>query len=166
MNKLLLATALVCNALNTQAAPCEGEAFRQFDFWLGHWNVYTPNGTLAGTNNITRSYGGCVVQEHYETVKGYTGESLNIYDAGRERWHQTWVDNQGTLLLLEGGMVEGGMVEGSMILAGQTQSANGVITQHRISWTANADGSVHQHWQSTDKEGQWQTAFMGRYTRQ
>jgi hypothetical protein len=75
-------------------------------------------------------------------------------------WHQTWVDNQGTLLLLEGGMRSG-----SMVLEGQSTAADGQLTRHRISWTPNADGSVRQHWESTDAKGQWSTAFDGRYTR-
>lgn len=142
------------------AAPCEGTAHRAFDFWLGTWNVHTPDGKLAGTNRIEREYGGCVLHERYDTGRGYSGESLNIYDAPRKVWHQTWVDTAGTLLLLEGGLREG-----RMVLEGRTLGADGATTKHRISWTPNADGSVRQLWESTDAKGQWGTAFDGRYTR-
>ncbi len=142
------------------AAPCDTPAHRAFDFWLGTWEVRTPDGKLAGVNRIDREYGGCVVHERYSTERGYSGESLNVYDASRTVWHQTWVDTSGTLLLLEGG-VRGD----AMVLEGQTTGKDGARTQHRITWTPNADGSVRQFWESTDASGQWTTAFDGRYTR-
>jgi hypothetical protein len=144
----------------TASAACEDPAFRQFDFWLGEWQVHSADGKLAGTNNITREYGGCVLHERYSTPRGYSGESLNTYDPGRQVWHQTWVDNQGTLLLLEGRTIKGGMR-----LEGQNVGADGKVTKHRITWTANADGSVRQFWESTDATGEWTTAFDGKYTK-
>jgi len=161
----LLRTALavlLAFATSTAAAAgaCEAAEHRQFDFWLGDWNVHTPDGKLAGVNSIVREYGGCVLHERYSTNHGYSGESLNMYDASRKVWHQTWVDSTGTLLLLEGGLR--GV---SMVLEGQTVGAEGQITKHRITWTPNADGSVRQHWESTDGKGEWGTAFDGKYTR-
>lgn len=143
-----------------QAGPCDAPAHRQFDFWIGEWNVHTPDGKLAGVNRIEREYDGCVLHERYSTARGYRGESLNAYDPGLQRWHQTWVDNQGTLLRLEGRFESP-----SMVLQGQTTAPDGKVTQHRITWTPAADGSVRQHWESTDETGRWTTAFDGRYTR-
>lgn len=142
------------------AGPCEGAAHRAFDFWLGEWLVRTPDGKLAGTNRIELDYGGCVLHERYATERGYRGESLNMYDAGRKVWHQTWVDSAGTLLLLEGGQRDG-----SMVLEGQTVGRDGTTTRHRITWTPRADGSVRQLWESTDPQGKWTVAFDGSYTR-
>lgn len=142
------------------AAACEAPEHRQFDFWLGEWNVHTPDGKLAGVNRITTEYGGCVLHERYDTGRGYSGESLNTYDVGRKLWHQTWVDTSGTLLLLEG------RLRGeSMVLEGQTTGKDGVVTRHRITWTPGEDGSVRQHWESAAVDGEWQTAFDGTYTR-
>lgn len=142
------------------AAPCDAPAHRAFDFWIGEWEVRTPDGKLAGINRIASEYGGCVLHERYDTERGYRGESLNIYDAGRKRWHQTWVDTDGTLLTLEGDLRDG-----QMVLEGQTQAMDGSTTRHRITWTPNADGSVRQFWESTDAKGAWTVAFDGRYTR-
>lgn len=141
------------------AAPCDAPEHRQFDFWLGTWAVHTPDGKLAGVNRIEREYGGCVLHERYSTERDYRGESLNAYDAGRRVWHQTWVDSQGTLLLLEGGLRDG-----SMVLEGQTAAPDGQVTRHRITWTPGADGSVRQHWETAGADGRWSTAFDGRYT--
>ena len=52
-----------------------------------------------------------------------------------------------------------------MVLEGQSTGTDGQLTQHRISWTPQADGSVRQLWESTDARGQWGVAFDGRYTR-
>lgn len=159
--RLALALALGWFAAAVLAASaCEAPAHRAFDFWLGEWQVRTPDGKLAGVNRIESEYGGCVLHERYTTGRGYSGESLNIYDAGRKSWHQTWVDSSGTLLRLEGG------IHGrSMVLEGQTMGTDAEVTRHRITWTPDADGSVRQLWESTDVKGQWSTVFDGRYTR-
>jgi hypothetical protein len=139
---------------------CSAPEYRAFDFWLGEWQVHTPKGKLAGVNRIAREYGGCVVHERYTTGHGYSGESLNIYDAPRRRWHQTWVDSAGTLLLLEGGIRDG-----SMVLEGQTVGDDAQVSKQRITWTPNADGSVRQLWESIDAKGRRTTVFDGLYTR-
>jgi hypothetical protein len=159
LRRLFLSVALSVVAMPGFAA-CDDAVARQFDFWIGDWNVHTPDGKLAGTNRITREYEGCVLHERYSTARGYSGESLNAYDVGRKVWHQTWVDNEGSLLLLEGSFVNG-----QMQLAGQTLARDGKVTKHRITWTPNADGTVRQFWESTDANGQWITAFDGRYSR-
>lgn len=148
-------------AESAYAAPCDAAEHRAFDFWLGEWRVMGADGRVAGINRIESEYGGCVLHERYVTGRGYSGESLNIYDAARKVWHQSWVDTSGTLLLLEGGIRDG-----KMVLEGKTVAADARVTQHRITWTPNADGSVRQHWESTNDKGEWTTAFDGRYTRQ
>ena len=56
---------LVMNA--ALAAPCADLQHRAFDFWIGEWQVRTPDGKLAGVNRIEREYGGCVLHERYDT---------------------------------------------------------------------------------------------------
>jgi len=146
-----------------KAAPCEGPEYRAFDFWIGEWDVHRPDGSLAGTNRIEKVYGGCALRETYAaaaaaTAQGaasYRGESLNAYDAGRKVWHQTWVDNSGLLLLLDGGIEDG-----KMVLGGTTLAADGTVTRHRITWTPSADGTVRQHGESSEDGGaSWVTRY-------
>ncbi len=139
---------------------CTSAAHRAFDFWVGDWQVHAANGKLAGTNSVTKVHGGCVLHEQYRTPGGYSGESLNIYDATRKVWHQTWTDSTGLLLILEGSLKDE-----KMALEGKGVDAAGAPIQHRITWSKNADGSVRQHWESTNAAGQWTTAFDGKYTR-
>ncbi|WP_102797623.1 hypothetical protein [Bowmanella denitrificans] len=139
-------------------ANCNSPEFDQFDFWLGQWQV-TANGKIAGTNQIKQDLNNCVLHEHYQTPSGYEGRSLNIYDANQQRWHQTWVDNQGLLLQLDGRW--NGQ---QMQLDGYTLTNNGEKHLHRISWTPNMDGSVRQHWQVSKDAGKtWSSLFDGHY---
>lgn len=155
---ILALTASVAQA--APPAPCSSAEHRQFDFWIGDWQVRTPDGKFAGINRIAPEYGGCVIHEHYATGKGYSGESLNAYDAARKVWHQTWVDDSGVLLTLEGRW------DGkSMVLEGLAPGPTGDMAKQRITWTPNADGSVRQLWESADAKGAWTVAFDGRYTK-
>lgn len=159
--QLLLLLCIWVVPAHAQQASCSDPAYRQFDFWLGKWEVFKPDGKVAGTNHVEKEYGGCVLHERYATPGKYTGESLNTYDSSRKVWHQTWVDNSGLLLLLEG------TFNGkSMILEGKNLDTAGKETKHRITWTPNSDGSVRQLWESTDSKGAWIVAFDGLYKRQ
>ena len=155
-----LSIAFLASAAMAADPACGASEYRQFDFWLGDWNVYTPDGKLAGINRISSEYGGCVLHERYSGAGGYGGESLNTYDSGRRVWHQTWVDSAGTLLL-----IEGGLQGSSMVLEGQAVGVDGRIIRHRITWTPSDDGSVRQHWESMDGKDQWGTVFDGTYRR-
>jgi len=140
------------------AGACDGADHRAFDFWIGDWDVTNAANDKHTHNLITREYDGCVIHEHYTGPKGYTGESFNVFDATRKVWHQTWVDSQGTLLTLEGGLHDG-----KMILEGQTVDKDGHAAKQRITWTPNADGSVRQFWESAKPDGSWAVSFDGLY---
>lgn len=145
------------SAPSPPSPPKPGEAcgqghFRDFDFWVGEWDVYGPQGKLAGRSRIERILGDCAIAEHWRGSGGTDGRSHNMYDATRGRWTQFWVDNGGNALLLHGGLKDGAMV---------LQSEDG---SQRITWTPQADGRVRQHWESTKDGGQtWTTAFDGWY---
>ncbi len=142
--------------------PCSAPEHSQFDFWLGEWRVTDESGTFQGTNRIEKILDGCAVQESWTGAKGTRGQSYNIYARGRGQWHQTWVDSNGTLLVLDGGFVNG-----RMVLRGSTPARDGKGTvEHEISWQALADGRVRQHWRiSRDGGATWSDAFVGIYTR-
>jgi hypothetical protein len=148
---------------SARPAPCSRPEHRQFDFWVGQWDVTTPNGRKAGTNRITPIDGGCALREEWTGASGSSGTSLNIFDAATGRWHQTWVGNDGLLLQLDGGMKDG-----SMELTGATPGASGARTLHRIRWTplSGEPARVRQLWESSTDGGRtWSVAFDGTYTR-
>jgi hypothetical protein len=150
-------------SLPAPAAACTAPEYRQFDFWMGDWNV-TSGGQPAGTNSIQRVHKGCALQENWQGAGegGISGSSFNIYDQATGRWHQTWIDANGTLLQLDGGLVDG-----AMVMSGTRPARDGSGTvQHRISWTPTPDGSVRQLWEaSKDGEDSWTILFDGLYTK-
>jgi hypothetical protein len=163
---LLPAAALAADESPTAAAPtpaCTAPEYRQFDFWLGRWNV-TSNGVLAGTNEVRAIHGGCALQENWigAGAGGISGTSLNLYDGATGRWRQTWVDSAGTLLQLAGGLVEG-----AMVLEGEQPGAAGAPgIRHRISWTPSPEGTVRQVWEASHDGGNtWSRLFDGLYER-
>lgn len=163
--KLLLCCPIIAFAQQpgttepSPAMPCTDAAYRQFDFWIGEWEV-TEDGSAAGTNSIRAVHGGCAVEENWRGASGLTGSSFNIYDQATGHWHQTWVDSQGTLLQLDGGMVGG-----AMVLSGERPARDGsAATTHRITWTPGDDGSLRQLWEVSRDGGQsWSVSFDGHY---
>ena len=140
-------------------AQCASDEYRQFDFWVGSWEVRDPQGKLQGTNRIDRIEGGCVLQEHWTGASGGTGTSFNIYDFTTGKWHQTWVSGA-TLLLLDGGLRDG-----KMVLEGTTVGRDGATTFNRITWTPVEPGVVTQVWDQSQDGKTWNTVFNGTYRR-
>ena len=157
MKASVLLFAILSMPALAHAGACDGSDHRAFDFWIGDWDVTNSANDRHTHNLITSEYDGCVIHEHYTGPQGYTGESLNAFDATRKVWHQTWVDSQGGLLALEGGIRDG-----KMVLEGVSMK-DGKGVKQRITWTPNSDGSVRQLWESATPEGSWKTEFDGLY---
>jgi hypothetical protein len=143
-------------------AACAAPEHRQFDFWVGYWDVYpTGKDKLVAHSLIEKLYAGCTIRENWMPLNNNAGGSLNMYDPTARKWHQTWQDSQN-------GRVEfdGGMVDGKMVLVGNWKGANGpgqdALT--RMTYTHNADGSVRQFGeQSSDAGKTWSPAFDFTY---
>lgn len=144
--------------------PCDGEAFRRFDFWVGEWNV-TNNGQFVGTNTIERISNGCALLESWVDGNGVPGHSINFYDPHADRWKQTWVGGGG--LILEFVEVDEADYGGaSMRFVATTHDAQGTASLQRMSFWVNDDSSVRQLFESSSDEGAtWTTSFDGRYVR-
>ena len=134
---------------------------RQFDFWVGEWEVRNPKGQLAGTNSVQLILGDCVIAENWTGARGNSGKSFNFYDAGTGKWHQLWVDDRGGVLRLAGEYRDG-----AMRFEGETPRGDGKKTLERLTFTALPDGRVRQFWeQSVDDGKTWSVAFDGTYTK-
>ena len=143
--------------------PCSAPEHRQFDFWMGEWDVRDAAGKIVGRNRIERVHKGCGLEENWAGAGGFSGTSLNAYDSDRKQWHQTWVDSSGGLLRLDGGIVDG-----RMVLSGSTADADaaGKVALQRITWTPLPDGRVRQLWESSIDAGRtWAVAFDGFYAK-
>lgn len=145
-------------------APCSADIFHQFDFWVGDWDVTTPDGKRAGENSITKEEGGCLLVERWNGAGGSTGQSYNFVDLETGQWRQVWV-SPGTTIDYTGGLnAEGAMVLEGTIGYGEGNPGNGA--EFRGTWTPNEDGSVTQHFQQFDAvKGEWTDWFIGVYRR-
>jgi hypothetical protein len=101
MRKLLIIASLffTANSLHAQL-PCSGRNYREFDFWIGEWEVFMKNGKKGGDSKISLILDSCIILEEWKSaapVKGiyYSGKSFNTYNAATKQWQQTWVDNVG-----------------------------------------------------------------------
>src|SRR5262249_59598451 len=98
---------------------------------------------------MQRILGGCVLHESWNGANGMAGQSFNAYDVQRRGWHQTGMDDTGSVLLLDGGVRGGGM-------GLQSPRPDGVL--HRIPWTPQTDRRVLPPWDASPGEGQpWWT---------
>jgi hypothetical protein len=142
---------------------CSAEQNRAFDFWLGEWEVTNPEGKLAGHNSIRRIQAGCGLQENWISATGnFQGTSYNFFDKATGKWYQSWIDNQGGVLQLTGGLQEANMVLTSQPL----RNKDGQLQIDRITWVPRVNGTVEQIWEKTTDAGRnWQKVFHGIYTR-
>lgn len=167
---LVLAFAALALPLSTRAdtaapsaapkpADCSATEYRQFDFWMGSWEVREPDGSLAGTNTLEPILDRCAFVEHWTGAQGGRGTSLNFYDAATKRWSQTWIDNHGRPLRLEGAFRDG-----KMILEGAQRDADGHAVRNRLTWTPLPNHHVRQLWESSKDDGAtWSVEFDGDY---
>jgi len=155
---LLLATGLQAQQA-ASPAPCSAAENEQFDFWVGEWVVTGPDGTGTGSSKVEKILQGCVLQENWSGAAGTNGKSFNMFDRASGHWRQTWVDNGGSRLDLEGGWSDG-----RMVLSGKKKRPDGSVILHEISWTPKDDGTVVQHWRASKNRGrEWNDLFIGVY---
>ena len=150
--------ALLSPPVQTPVSPCSTAEHRQFDFWIGEWDVLTPDGRTAGRNSITREFGGCVLRERWRGAGGTEGASFNIYSPASQAWHQTWVDSTGLLLTLTGAFRDN-----AMRMTGPGSGPKGT-SLNRLTWTPLPDGQVRQMWETSADDGRsWKVVFEGLY---
>jgi ketosteroid isomerase-like protein len=98
--------------------------YRQFDFWLGEWDVFEEGGSIREARvTVARIQNDCGLREQYEGTDGSSGESLSMYDTSTAEWQQTWLSNRGQVVFIHG------TLQGeAMTLSGTGDSSGG----HRL----------------------------------
>ena len=82
----------IVQSVDKLKSPCMYSAeARQFDFWVGEWDVFGPQGRKAGSSVIQRVANGCGILENWtNAVGGGGGKSINFYDPQAKKWFQYW----------------------------------------------------------------------------
>lgn len=155
----------VVQALESAAWPCrDDEVSRQFDFWIGTWDVFV-GGQQAGTNTIERMLGGCALLENWTNVRGREGKSFNWVDRStyrESRWRQLWVADQGNTL----DYYDGRYSDGAMRFRGHTFSPQGDSIPQKLTFFDVHPDTVRQVFEQSNDGGQsWVVTFDGLYVR-
>jgi tetratricopeptide (TPR) repeat protein len=159
--------ALVVDAFDAVVRPCAHDPrYREFDFWLGDWDVRPTGQPPAGPpsrNTVTSDEDGCVLTEHWESPSGSKGRSFNIFDRSYGVWRQTWVDNIG-------GQHDyrGSLKNGNMVFVGDTPAPNGQLGRipTRLTFFRIARDTVRQFSEISNDNGRtWQVSYDLTYVR-
>lgn len=80
------------------AYPCAADPEqREFDFWVGEWDVF-QNGTtqLVGHSVVQKISGECALLENWTASHGGgNGKSINYMNAQTNTWEQDWIGSMG-----------------------------------------------------------------------
>lgn len=149
------------------ASPCSTPEFRQFDFWVGDWDLTWPgqNGQPEqhGHNNIERELGDCVIHEHFSDQANppFQGTSLSTFTPKLGKWQQTWVDNQGAYLDFVGEFKDG-----QMVLSREVTGKDGKKFQQRMVFKNIKPDSLDWSWERSDDGGAtWKVQWPIHYQR-
>lgn len=179
---ITLVTALALSALATAAVftgfclmpdddTVSVPAKRQFDFWLGEWDLTWPgeqSGLPAGqigrgTNNIKAILDSAVIQENFADLapNSLHGMSVSVYNQRLGKWQQTWVDNQSSYLDFVGEFKDG-----KMILSRQATTKDGRKIIQRMVWHNIAKDQLDWNWEASEDGGKtWKVNWQIHYTR-
>ena len=143
---------------STSPVPCTSAENRQFDFWVGRWDVYpkkSPQKKIA-QSLVEKLYSGCAIRENWMPIAaGGDGGSLNSYRPENDVWRQTWADSSGAWVEFTGKW------NGTaMVLDGIWPQPGHPKQRTRMTYTALPGGGVEQLGESSNDDGKsWQASF-------
>ncbi|MEN3330774.1 MAG: hypothetical protein V7641_139 [Blastocatellia bacterium] len=146
------------------ARPCEAlPEHKQFDFWVGVWNVEDTQGNAVAKNIVERLEDGCLLLENWTGLQGGTGKSINFYDATAHKWRQTWVSSTGNVNEYQGEFKDGAIrFEGT--LSGRGGNTNALL---RLTFFKLGPDKVRQFSESSADGGKtWNVNYDFIYVRQ
>lgn len=167
---LLLICAISCNSFAQTPAkpPCSNPIYRQFDFWIGDWDVFGPKGRKAGDSKISVILDSCIILEEWKSTAGqngivYAGKSFNTWNATSKQWQQTWVDNVGGSTEFLQGKYENNKMQ---FMSVPFEVAKDTMAIRRLSFYYLDKDKVRQHGEiSKDKGTTWATEYDLEYRR-
>ena len=162
---LVMVGSIASAQQSSPKSPCVTDpVYRQFDFWIGEWEVYGKNGKKAGDSRIELILDSCIILENWTSANGgYAGKSFNTYNAVSRQWQQTWVDNRGgSTEFLEGKYETGKMT----FLTRPYLHARDTIAIRRLTFYNLGRDKVRQHGEiSKDSARTWSTEYDLEYRR-
>jgi hypothetical protein len=151
--------------LEVNRAPCKlsdlASPYRQFDFFLGDWDVVDRAGNPVGTSHVERILGGCVLLENWRSQGGAEGRSLSSWNPGLRRWEQYWADGQGIPIFFTGHFEEA-----ELRLQADSATRSGTPVMRRVTFSKLSSGKVRQLSEASSDTGRtWTKEFDFTYAR-
>jgi hypothetical protein len=146
------------------AAPCDDIQFKQFDFWIGDWDVASAaDGVHRGASHISKEMSGCVVWENWTSAGSpYFGKSYNTWNPNLKRWEQYWVDTSAGVMFFHGELKDKVM---DYWTDDVPQAGGGTLLRHLQFFNLGPD-KVRQFSQGSNDRGKtWHTEYDFIYTR-
>jgi len=160
---LLAPAAALAATTPPPPAGCNSKESRQFDFWVGTWDVHpkAKPETKTATSLVENLYHGCAIRENWMPRDDHKGGSINAWSPQKKTWRQFWADSDGGSALFEGGW--NGK---AMVLTGVWPQPGKPTQMTRMTYTPLTDGSVEQAGETSDDGGKtWQPSFDLIYVR-
>ena len=158
--KTLPEVAKLRERVAANANPCLTQPeYRQFDFWVGEWDVMAVGAPGPVHSRIERLLDGCIIQENWMPPGVPGGKSWNFYNSSTRKWEQVWVAPGGAFKL------EGTFRDGAMRFEGRVPRPGAADRLDKLTFTPLEGGRVRQYWeQSLDGGKTWTVSFDGIYT--
>jgi hypothetical protein len=139
--------------------PCLFDAgYRQFDFWIGEWDVYVQD-RKVGTSDTKVLQQGCIIEENWATPL-QTAQSFNFYNPVTRKWHQSYMDSNGGNY-----MMDGEYKDGALRFEGFIYSPQGQIPVHMTFYNLGPDKMRQTSETSSDGGKTWVQGWDGLYIR-
>jgi len=141
--------------------PCASPASYALDFLVGHWSL-TPyaGGAPIAKVTIEKTQANCELNERWPQI-GARGRGVSLtHRRADDRWHGYWIDPDGAVVSLSGGMRDG-----ALVLTGWWYGA-GIETAARLTYSRDGEGRIRQKAEkSPDKGLGWSPISDLLYTR-
>jgi tetratricopeptide (TPR) repeat protein len=134
---------------------------RQFDFWVGEWEVYNPQGRKVGSSIVQSFAAGCGILENWTDGFGGSGKSINFFDPNEHKWFQYWMGQNGSP-----SRYSGIYKEGALRYIGEPYTSNGQKITPRLTFFNLDVNTVRQFAEKSDDDGKmWTTVYDFKYVR-
>jgi tetratricopeptide (TPR) repeat protein len=152
----------IVEKVDRQVHPCRySDEAKQFDFFVGEWNAFNPQGRNVGSTVIQHIASGCGVLENWRDRFGNEGKSINFYDTADKKWHQYWIGTNGVPL-----RYSGVYRENAIHYDGEPTVANGVKTLSRLTFFKLDENTVRQLAENSADDGKtWKVGYDFKYVR-
>ncbi|MDQ2680888.1 MAG: hypothetical protein M3Y21_07700 [Candidatus Eremiobacteraeota bacterium] len=157
---LFVTIVFLVATIATAKAGCNAPEFRQFDFFIGNWLVTNKAGKRFASDRVTREFDGCGIWERWYGDSGSRGAGYSGYIPARKLWVQTFVDNDGDVLVFQGERKGR-----SLVIRGMSYPKQGIVEQNVVVFRPISKDEFEEYWTVAQSGESPRVAFDGFFHR-